>query len=111
MLTKRDRRLSLILKLVLFEMVLMIGMVPLSAPVMAQSGTAGTILGEVRDLKGSNIPGATVTVTNLETGLSKTVVTNGDGYFEILALPRGNYSITVSVSGFKTWKLSSSVLN
>jgi hypothetical protein len=32
-------------------------------------------------------------------------VTSNQGSFEILALPRGPYSITVSFTGFKTWRL------
>lgn len=77
-----------------------------SAPlVFGQAGTDGSILGIVKDRTNAVIPGAEVTVTNLETGLKKTALTNPDGYFEVLALPRGFYSVAVSFPGFKTWQL------
>jgi hypothetical protein len=80
------------------------------APVMAQVGTQGSILGTVVDSSGASLPGATVTVTNLDTGLVQTSVSDGAGNFEILALPIGPYSVGVSLDGFKTWQLERIVL-
>ena len=62
----------------------------------AQVGTEGAILGVVRDSSGAVVAGAEVTVTNLDTGLKKTAVSDSAGNFEILALPRGPYSVTAS---------------
>src|SRR5687767_15481844 len=73
-------------------------------PGAAQVGTDGSILGTVRDSSGAVIPGADVTIKNLETGLTKMAVTDQDGYFEVLALPRGSYSATVALASFKTWR-------
>src|SRR5262249_6195299 len=70
-----------------------------------QVGTEGSILGTATDSSGAVIAGAEVTVVNLDTGLKKTTVTNNQGIFEILALPRGPYSVTVSFTGFKTWNV------
>src|SRR5512144_2922779 len=72
----------------------------------AQVGTEGSILGVVKDASGAVVAGAEVTVTNLDTGLTKTAVSGTTGDFEILALPRGSYSVTVSYTGFKTWTLT-----
>src|SRR5512140_1159838 len=72
----------------------------------AQVGTEGSILGVVQDASGAVVAGAEVTVTNLDTGLTKTAISSSAGDFEILALPRGPYSVTVSLKGFKTWSLS-----
>jgi len=47
-------------------------------PVAAQAVT-GTILGSVTDTTGAAVPGATVTLTNLGTGLTRTVVTDSVG--------------------------------
>ena len=80
------------------------------APVMAQVGTQGSILGAVVDSSKAALPGATVTVTNLDTGLEQTAVTDEAGNFEILALPIGSYSVTVSMPGFKTWRQERLVL-
>src|SRR5438309_3427876 len=78
-----------------------------SISALAQVGIEGAILGVVRDTSGAIVPRATVTATNLDTGLSKTAVTgSSSGEFEIPALPRGPYSVTVSLRGFKTWLLS-----
>ncbi|MEO8128294.1 MAG: carboxypeptidase-like regulatory domain-containing protein, partial [Bryobacteraceae bacterium] len=48
---------------------------------------------------------ATVTVTNLDTGIKKSDVTRSDGSFEITALPSARYSVSVTFAGFKTWTL------
>ena len=77
---------------------------------MGQVGTQGSILGAVIDSSRAALPGATITVTNLDTGLVQTAVTDEAGNFEILALPIGPYSVTVSMPGFKTWQLERIVL-
>ena len=73
---------------------------------MAQTGVDGAILGVVTDANGGVIGGATVTVTNLDTGVQKIETSRSDGSFEISALPQGKYSVTVTFAGFKTWTLA-----
>jgi hypothetical protein len=82
---------------------LLLSLVP--AALHAQVGTDGSILGIIKDSSGAVIPGAEITVTNLETNLTQTVLSNQEGYFQIMALPRGFYSVAVSLPGFKTWKI------
>ncbi len=77
------------------------------AMLSAQVGTDGSILGVVKDPAGAVIPGAEVRVGNIETGLAQTRTTDERGNFEVLALPRGFYSVTVSAQGFATWQLAS----
>lgn len=60
----------------------------------------GSILGTVRDSSGSVIPEATVTVTNLSTGVTVTRKTNGDGGYEVPALRAGKYNVEISREGF-----------
>jgi outer membrane receptor protein involved in Fe transport len=62
----------------------------------------GTILGNVTDSSGAAVPGATVTIKNLDTGLVRTVVSSEDGSFATPELPIGNYSVTVEKAGFKS---------
>src|SRR5437879_5291251 len=81
-----------------------------SCPIWAQAGTEGSILGIVKDSSGAVLPNANIVVANLETGLSKTATTDGNGFFQVLALPRGVYSVTVSMPHFSTWQLSSTEL-
>lgn len=76
-----------------------------SLPMFAQLGTQGAIVGVVTDPSGAVISGAEVSVRNADNGLERKANTNHEGIFEILALPIGKYSVTVSMSGFKTWTL------
>ncbi|MGH9844601.1 MAG: TonB-dependent receptor domain-containing protein, partial [Blastocatellia bacterium] len=50
---------------------------------------------------GAVVPGAQVTITNLNTGLHRESVSNGEGYFTIPLLPPGEYRIAVKKDGFK----------
>lgn len=77
----------------------------LTSSPLAQVGTEGGILGVVMDTSGAVVAGAEITITNLDTNRKKTAVSNAAGNFEILALPRGPYSVTASFTGFKTWTL------
>jgi hypothetical protein len=61
----------------------------------------GTILGTVTDSSGGAVPGATVTIKNLDTGLTRTVTTSDDGSYAVPELPIGNYSVTAEKEGFK----------
>ena len=60
----------------------------------------GTIRGVVTDKLGAAIPNATVTVTNLDTGLVRTVQSSGEGVYIAAALPIGTYSVQASAAGF-----------
>jgi Carboxypeptidase regulatory-like domain/TonB dependent receptor len=61
----------------------------------------GTILGTITDSSGASVPGATVTIKNLDTGLVRTVTTFDDGSYSAPELPIGNYTVTVEKPGFK----------
>lgn len=61
----------------------------------------GTILGTITDSSGAAIPGATVTIKNVDTGLTRKVTTAEDGSYAAPELPIGNYSLTVEKEGFK----------
>src|SRR5262249_25365029 len=71
-----------------------------SASAFAQQ-EAATITGEVRDANGSVVPKATITVTNVETNVSKKSETNDQGLYTVPGLKPGQYSITVEKTGFK----------
>src|SRR6186997_1030265 len=62
----------------------------------------GTITGTVTDPNGAVVPGAKVTVKNVDTNIATTVTTNDSGAYTLPALGPGNYSISVSGNGFKT---------
>src|SRR5213594_3301630 len=65
----------------------------------AQS-TTGTISGSVVDAQQAVIPGAMVTARNVETNISRSVLTNAVGRFRIPNLPVGPYEVSVELSGF-----------
>jgi len=62
----------------------------------------GTILGTVTDASGANVPGATVTVHNNDTGLVRMTETQTDGSYRIPELPIGTYDVTIEKSSFRT---------
>ena len=71
------------------------------APVYAQVDySTATLRGTVTDPQGAVIPGATVTVTNPSTGITKTAKTLADGSYQVPALPPGTYNVTVEGTGF-----------
>jgi Carboxypeptidase regulatory-like domain/TonB-dependent Receptor Plug Domain/TonB dependent receptor len=65
----------------------------------AQSGTS-TIAGIVKDASGGTIPGASVTVTNKDTGIAVDTVTNEEGIYRAAALVPGTYVVEATLSGF-----------
>jgi hypothetical protein len=70
-------------------------------PAFAQFDTA-TVLGTVRDNTGGVIPGATVTLTNLDTGVATVRVTEATGTFEFMTVRIGRYKLTAELQGFAT---------
>jgi Carboxypeptidase regulatory-like domain/TonB dependent receptor len=68
--------------------------------VFGQSTNSGDISGIVSDGTGAAIPGATVTVLNVDTGVSKDYITNQDGVYDTSSIVAGNYKITFSRDGF-----------
>jgi hypothetical protein len=71
----------------------------------AQTGTA-SLIGEVVDAQKSVIPGATVTLTNTQTNISQTTVSDDRGAFRFVNMPPGRYELKVELSGFKTSVIS-----
>jgi type 1 fimbria pilin len=72
-----------------------------AAPAAAQRTTAN-LRGTVTDASHALVPGATVTVTNQDTGLTRTMATNASGVYSFSELPVGKYTIKVELQGFKT---------
>src|SRR5438128_3130187 len=83
-------RFWLVLCLVLFGMI----------PAMAQ--TFGEVTGRVTDPSGAVIPGASVTLTNLNTNAIRTVVTTEAGAYTLPSIPPGFYRVRTELPGFKT---------
>src|SRR6202158_2860998 len=72
-----------------------------SAPVYGQVAGA-TLSGVVSDPSGRGIPSAKVSITNVTTGVVRTVETDSDGYYTAPNLLPGSYEITTTAKGFST---------
>jgi Carboxypeptidase regulatory-like domain/TonB dependent receptor len=64
--------------------------------------TLGGITGLVTDAQGSLLPGAKVTVTGDDTGLTRTQFSGSNGYYDFPNLPIGPYTVTIGHDGFQT---------
>jgi hypothetical protein len=71
---------------------------------------AGRIIGNVTDPSGASVSGATVTVTNVTTQVSQQAVTDKDGYFQVLAVPIGAYSVAIEKEGFQRQVFENQIL-
>ncbi len=72
---------------------------PVGTP--AQDAT-GRIVGTVYDEQGAVITGAQIVVTNTATQVGRRVATDSAGYFQVLALPIGAYTVRAEHPGFRT---------
>ncbi len=73
-------------------------------PVWSQSASSGTVAGAVADQSNAVVPGATVTLTDTSTNISRTTNTNKDGRYIFVGVTPGVYDISVVKSGFATTK-------
>jgi hypothetical protein len=67
---------------------------------MAQGETTSAILGQVTDASGAAIPGATVSITNRQTSMRRSLNTDEEGRFNFPQLTPGTYSVRVEAAGF-----------
>jgi hypothetical protein len=72
-------------------------------------GTA-QLSGTVRDESGGVLPGVSVTVTQTNTGLVRTTVTESNGAYLLTNLPTGPYRLEAALQGFKTYAQTGIVL-
>jgi hypothetical protein len=70
--------------------------------VSAFGQTFGDISGEVKDSSGAAISAAQVTIVNVDTNATRSVVSNESGLFSFPALTPGTYNLKAEKSGFKT---------
>jgi len=68
----------------------------------AQTAATGALTGTVTDPSGSAISNATVTISNADTGQSRTGTTGADGAYKFSLLQPGNYRVQFEATGFKT---------
>jgi Carboxypeptidase regulatory-like domain len=66
----------------------------------AAQTTNGAVVGVVTDAQTGVLPGATLTLRNSDTGLTRTVVADADGRFRLGGLPPGTYELRAELQGF-----------
>jgi hypothetical protein len=71
------------------------------AQALAQGETTSAIVGQVRDTTNAVVPGATVAIANLETGLRRSAKTDDAGRFNFPQLKPGTYSVKAEAQGFE----------
>ena len=64
--------------------------------------TGGTITGTVTDSSGKVVPNVHISIANIETGVTRDVSTNDEGFYSAPNLLAGSYKVTFAASGFKT---------
>src|SRR6266550_2343285 len=80
---------------------IVIGLALVAATCSGQSLDTG-ILGTVTDPNGAVIPGASVTISHVATGLVRTVTTGPEGGYEVRYLRPGNYAVELGATGFRS---------
>ncbi len=64
----------------------------------------GAVTGSIKDPTGAIVPGAEVRLISADTGVVRTAVSDQLGNYQFLLVPVGNYTVEVSLSGFKTFR-------
>jgi len=77
--------------------VLLVGIATVSTAQVVGSAIQGT----VRDIQGGVLPGASITVRHIGTGAIWEQTTDERGYYQVIALPPGEYEVDVSLTGFR----------
>src|SRR6266478_3284934 len=73
----------------------------LSASVAFSQAVNGSLVGAVTDSSGGSVPNAKVTITETNTGVSRSTNTNESGNYNFYDLPPGTYTVTAEQTGFK----------
>jgi hypothetical protein len=70
----------------------------------------GSIVGAVKDNTGALVPGANITLNNLDEGTVRTAESNASGEYQFIDTKAGRYSIEISANGFEKWSTTGLVL-
>src|SRR5437867_9071559 len=82
--------------------VLLMGMILAGGHLVSAQVTTATIAGVVQDSSGAVIPGVSVAIKNIDTGVSRTITTDEGGRYVVPDLSLGNYEVEAQLPGFQT---------
>jgi hypothetical protein len=89
----------------------LLGLLFLSAPLLpAQTPAVGSLTGKLTETSGAVMPNASVTITNTDTGQTRTGATGADGVYQFTLLPPGNYRVKFEAAGFQTLEMPSTTV-
>jgi hypothetical protein len=74
---------------------------------MAQTASTGALTGTIKDPSGAVVPGATVTLTSLDTAQVRTATTSAEGTYQFSLLQPGNFRVRIEAAGFKPLEIPS----
>ncbi len=75
------------------------------------AGVGGSVSGTIKDTSNAVVPNASVSATNIETGVLHQAATNGQGFYSFADLPIGHYNITIQKTGFKPYQRTGVTIN
>src|SRR2546422_10659504 len=78
---------------------LLVGLAVLPAPAQVSNAI---VTGIVNDAQGGILPGVTITLTNAESGVVRTIVTEENGRYRLGGIPPGRYNLRAELPGFAT---------
>ena len=76
---------------------------PMLVPSLNAQVLYGSVVGTVKDQTGAVVPGATVTITNAQTGQTREAVTDTAGNYSIINVLVGTYDLSVAMTGFRNY--------
>lgn len=73
---------------------------------LGSTQTSSSISGTVKDPTGAVIPGAKVVLSNQDNKSTRSLKSNGEGFFYIAGVPAGIYEVSISSKGFENWNVT-----
>ena len=76
-------------------------------PARGQATSTTTVDGQITDQSGAVVPGADIKLVDVDTGTTRTTISNETGRYIFVNVPPGNYKLTVGMAGFATTEITS----
>src|SRR5712691_1243586 len=86
---------------------LLVGLAVVSASAQVSNAV---VTGIVTDAQGGILPGVTITLTNAESGVVRTIVTEENGRYRLGGVPPGRYNVRAELPGFATQEVKDTTL-
>ncbi|MDA1096400.1 MAG: TonB-dependent receptor, partial [Chloroflexi bacterium] len=82
-----------------------------TASAAAQGSAGGAVIGTIADAQGGVLPGVTLTLRNVDSGVLRSGVTDGSGLYRLPGLPPGRYDLTAELPGFASIEVPGLTIN